>query len=375
MLANGDGEPVWQRTYRMWEDCNDCYFTSVRELDGDVIVTGNGRAPDRVRLAWTMRINMEAGEPVWADTTRFGNVIYAFPTSIVSAPNGDFLIGGRAYDGANGIYRPLLLRIGSNGIVRWTRTFNLEGYNRVNGNTLYRIQDIGFLYCGTIIMEGNPRRGFISRLDQNGQILWQRIFHFDQDNRFHPASNGLESVVIGLDRGIYCAGTVNNRAFGRGQDGIIVRLEPEIDGALIVQREPVDSLLDVLKGDSIQFLLRARNQRGLDISYRWSYLDTIRSIDTTVTIRFDTLGNHSVLCRLDVEDWIQEVEWRVNVASLFITSHSPDTLSLTLQRNSEIDFALDSIAYIGDMENLRYEWMIYDSTAVRWEEVGGDDRI
>ncbi|MBM3330128.1 MAG: hypothetical protein FJY67_11775 [Calditrichaeota bacterium] len=61
--------------------------------------------------------------------------------------------------------------------------------------------------------------------------------------------------------------------------------------------------------------------------------------------------------------------------NLFIASHAPDTLSLTIQRNSEIDFALDSVAYIGDLENLRYEWMIYDSAAVRWEEVGGDDRI
>ncbi|MBM3330160.1 MAG: hypothetical protein FJY67_11950, partial [Calditrichaeota bacterium] len=165
------------------------------------------------------------------------------------------------------------------------------------------------------------------------------------------------------------------RSVDTNLDGVLIRLEPDILGPVVFYKEPEDSALTVLRGDTLRFIVRARNQQGLDMSYRWTYLDTVRSTDTTALIRFDELGTLPVVCRVNAGEWSVEVVWTVEVADLFIASHTPDTLSITVQRNSEIDFSLDSVAYIGDRENLRYEWMIYDSATVRWEEVAGDDRI
>ncbi|MBM3329949.1 MAG: hypothetical protein FJY67_10865 [Calditrichaeota bacterium] len=156
-----------------------------------------------------------------------------------------------------------------------------------------------------------------------------------------------------------------------------MKLEPDFLGPRFISYSPEDTILTVLPGTEIEFSAVAHSDYFDDLDYHWTYDDMRLEAqgDTLVRVRFDELGEHLVRCEVSDEDDTRAINWHIAVSDLIIASHTPDTLSLTLQRNSEIDFALDSVAYIGDMENLRYEWMLYDSAAVRWEEVGGDDRI
>ncbi|MBM3330179.1 MAG: hypothetical protein FJY67_12045, partial [Calditrichaeota bacterium] len=116
-------------------------------------------------------------------------------------------------------------------------------------------------------------------------------------------SNRLGSVITLPNNVIVACGSMVSNEEENGDDAIIVRLEPDILGPVVFHKEPEDSLLKVLPGETIDFLVRARNQQGEEMSYQWTYRDTVRSQDTSCTIRFDERGTFPVVCRVTAGEW------------------------------------------------------------------------
>jgi hypothetical protein len=140
----------------------------------------------------------------------------------------------------------------------------------------------------------------------------------------------------------------------------------------IFYRLPDDSLQTILIGDTIQFVVRARDRDGNEMNYRWllngSELD---DYDTTSTVRFEEDGADTVTCRISIDAFTVSTGWIITATDLIISAFTPDTLNLTLRRGASVDFSIDTIRYVGDDEP-EYVWLKTNLNNGQQEETGGE---
>ena len=172
---------------------------------------------------------------------------------------------------------------------------------------------------------------------------------------------------MGHDNSIYAVGS--QKVDSTGQDGLVVKLEPEIIGPMFAYYLPEDTLLTLLPGDTTQFIVRAVNQMGSEMSYLW-LLDSVAVEDlndTTLTVNFDELGEYEVECRVSDDDWTSVIRWQVEVTDLYIDAHLPNSLTIPTRRNSAIDFSISARAVADDP--IGYTWLLND------EQIADDDSV
>ncbi|MBM3328713.1 MAG: hypothetical protein FJY67_04450 [Calditrichaeota bacterium] len=365
MLIRDDGELIWSQTFANHRHCE---FQAMREVEGGFLLAGS--QSDGEWDAWLVRTD-EAGEVVWEQN--YGDDQHnEFGQNVISCPNGGWALVGTSNVGS--IYRPLLLRTGANGDPAWNRVYDI-GEERWYGMCIQRDVDEGFIFVGyklpPLNQGGYPwATGWVIKTEPNGNEMWRSTLRFGFDQtRF-------QSIVLSPQNEVLIAGDAYTQEDqGSDYSGLLVKLRPSRRAPLMIFTEPDTGNVNVLVSDEVRFAVHAIDLQDDVIFYEWRREDEVVSQDTFAMIDFPTAGDFQVTCQVSDEQPGDLARWLVRVRDILIASHTPDTLSLTVQRNSEINFALDSVAYIGDLENLRYEWMIYDSTAVRWEEVAGDDRI
>jgi len=378
ICVDADGEVQW--TFSYGDRVLRSRFFTIRETEGGIVAAGRVTPTiEDPTKGLIVKVGFD-GRPVWQmENEGEGENRHREYYSMVSIPNGGFAIAGLI--GIRVLEGNIVRSYSVGGIIvvnergNEVSTMNWGRYIELNG--LAKFSD-GHLAVGGSLGTENGVFPLVFILDANLQIRWNFSFQQlvrGQSPRPQDDRNRILSLIVDdLDR-VVAAGGVWNPEFDRGMDGLITRLSPDVIGPIVMRWSPHDTTLTTLPGDSIQFILRAVNQQGQEAEYQWLRGDTLKGRDTTETFRFESLGEETITCRFSDDEATRQIRWHVEITDLFIHSHTPDTLSLTLQRNSEIDFSLDSVAYIGDLENLRYEWMLYDSAAVRWEEVAGDDRI
>ncbi|MBM3329947.1 MAG: T9SS type A sorting domain-containing protein [Calditrichaeota bacterium] len=250
---------------------------------------------------------------------------------------------------------PVLRLVDIDGNLILQRTYNRGENNFSIGLSLTRLRDGGLLAVG----QYDDAMALVLRTDPAGNLQWRSEV---QGHYWY------RSVVLNREGFPVIAG-------GTGGPALLRKLYPDRSPPVIIERFPADSLLRVLTGDTLLFWVHAVDYQGDRINYLWLRNDDEVSRDSSAWIDFPERGEYRVECQVSDTLPGRPAHWAVEAHDLLIEAYEPDTHYLSIQRNSEIDFTLDSVAYIGDLENLRYEWMIYDSTAVRWEEVAGDDRI
>ncbi|MBM3330171.1 MAG: PQQ-like beta-propeller repeat protein, partial [Calditrichaeota bacterium] len=366
-VIDAEGEVDWISRYDEGRG-----FHGLRETQDGLVLAGQAWADSgRSTTTWFVKVNYE-GVVIWSTLHLPEGATDAYATSLISTPGG-FAAGGICYR-ANGEGGFAVFRFDADGNPIANHIID----NRSYLESINKLSDEGFILVGTRNI-GDIDYPMAIRLDREGNIRWSKDFAnvVDGQPRNQRRYNQLMSVIVLPHNTIVACGIMNNDRENRGHDGVVVRLEPDIFGPRFIRYEPEDTLLGVLAMSEVDFIAVARSTYGGVIDYRWTLDDQELEAqgDTLIHIDFEVPGEQVVQCEVSVDNITAAILWHVTVVELLITSHTPDTLSLTIQRNSEIDFSLDSVAYIGDRENLRYEWMIYDSTAVRWEEVAGDDRI
>ncbi|MBM3330192.1 MAG: hypothetical protein FJY67_12130, partial [Calditrichaeota bacterium] len=342
MLRQDDGEVIWDQTYRT-------RVTSIREEEGGYLMCGG---------PWLFKVD-EEGDQVWE--REYQGSFWA----IVRYPEGGYVLsGGMSMDGGRYI-TPMLVRINADLNLEWQHTYEqLFPQNGITiAHALTLAEDGGIFtvrYWSPWILRTNPA----------GETSWLR---WDRHGT-PPRAQGTYSSVILSDDGaaLVSGGAVDD---SNRVSGVIIKITPDHSPPRIIDWQPRRNPLTVLSGSELAFMVRAIDAQGDSIRYSWLRNGDFIRADSSVTIDFPNRGQDTIICIVSDGELRTSRAWLVHVRDLLIASHTPDTLSLSVQRNSEIDFSLDSVAYIGDLENLRYEWMIYDSAAVRWEEVAGDDRI
>ncbi|MBM3329622.1 MAG: hypothetical protein FJY67_09175, partial [Calditrichaeota bacterium] len=367
---DANGEIIWNRFYaplgNIYQD-----FYALRETDEGVIAVGRAAAG-----AWIIRCNFE-GEQIW---NRILNAeVSRHFYSIVSGPNGYALGGIREdrwpWEGYRWAYTSLT-GISADGDIQFDEVYPEQvlpghrnyGVARISDGFVAVGWEIPDIFRGQFLRASHP---IAHRTSPNGELVWRKDFHqiVGQVGMGNVTSNKLTSVITLPNNVIVACGSMVSNEEENGDDAIIVRLEPDILGPVVFHKEPEDSLLKVLPGETIDFLVRARNQQGEEMSYQWTYRDTVRSQDTSCTIRFDERGTFPVVCRVTAGEWSVEVVWAVEVTDLFISSFTPDTLDFTIQRANDIAFGIE-VVYEGAWENLVMNWELADLAANRREEVG-----
>ncbi len=352
ICINGNGGNVWDERYAQGVSNE---LVSIRETDGGVVVAGHFYEELLGWMIWAVKIDPEReGELIWSNTYSIDRVNRCY--GLVSAGDDGFLITGYTSDGQHGADHPnvdaFTLKIDENGNQEWSRRYNYDEAER--GACIERLPNEGFIIVGW--QHGSLPLGI--RINPNGIERWHRQYDFEDEDGF--IESGLfSSVVIGHDQSILAAGRARLTDQLGSWNGLLVKLETEMLEPIIMYWLPEDTLLTVLLEDSVQFIVRARDQRGQELDYCWIMEEDTLGSDTTTTIQFDSLGLFDVQCQISNDEFTSQVTWHVEVAELYINAYQPDTLNIAVRRNTIIDFSASSRAVEGE-EFIEYLWLLDD---------------
>ena len=350
VTINGEGNVIWQREY---DGGDGSEFYSIRETEGGIVSAGRYRPENRNEShIWLIKIDFD-GDIIWSRFHEIGESNSCF--SLASAPDGGFVVTGinQTRELFNNFHHLYMLKVNNNGVMQWTEHYEMFNGMRDVGRCVIRHDDSGFLIVGyslTLFPRGGVKPVVI-RTDLGGGERWRGSYEFEGfDNPFVTVFN---SVVTGEDNSLIAAGSGTLEL--TGADGLIVKIEPEQIGPVELFYSPEDTVLSILPGDTQDFVVRAINQQGIEMDYLWITGEDTLGTDTTVTLDSLVLGNIDLTCLISDWAWTGHVTWHINVTELYISEHEPDTLELSVRRNSTVDFSVEVAAIDGDP--IEYMWL------------------
>jgi len=340
VLINLDGNVIWERYFD-----NNGRLYSVREIPDTGFLFAGSLGTGLLLLS------DRNGEVIWR--RNYDNTL----RTLVSSPQGGYA-GAGLYD--NGLS---LLRINRDGERLWQGHYvsDDEVVNSVAGTSVAALDDGGFILAGTA-GRNNP---CIIRVDAQGNESWRRIDHFGVRAGIQEEYS---SVITPQDDEIIVVGTAYNDENG-SMDGFLVKLIPEISTPRIVSFSPDDTLIEVLPGEQVLFNVQAADWQNDSIRYNWIFHDESVSEESACSVQFDELGEFHIKCIVSDEAVGDSIAWYVDVRDLFITSFSPDTLSLALRRGSSQTFSLDTVRAV-EGDPVQYQWTLTDLNTFEREETG-----
>jgi len=370
MRIDGNGASTWRHQYGV-QDRKTCLY-ALRETDEAVVAAGESYAHDGIheQYGWVVKVN-QAGEFDWLQTYMFNDIDIGF-YSIVSTPGG-FALGGMCFTQWNWGVTTLgycLTFIGADGALRSINPIPPEAWFCDHCTGMVKLLDGGFAFTGwTHQLRGGGHYPLLIRTNRNGQFMW--LNRFDNLVEMPQSSpNALNSVVADGAQ-IIAVGTLYREDNEVGSDAWIVRCEPDDMLPQIFHKEPEDSLLYVLIGDTVRFIVRARDRQGREQEYSWTVNDTVVGDDTTLVHNFNFEGEIPVVCRVFNDDAEIRVTWAAIVRDFFIASYFPDTLFLALRRGTSQTFSIDSVAVVAG-DPVEYEWTLTNLDNFEREDAGED---
>lgn len=184
--------------------------------DGGFLLTGWTESMGSGGLdGWVLRLSPQ-GNPLWQRT--FGEGGNDSLHSTVVTPNGEFLVTGSTASVGSGEMDGWALRLGPQGNPLWQSTFGGSSRDRINSALM--LPDGGYLLSGeTFSMGSGGFDGWTIRLNQQGQLLWQRTFGGGKNDSFN-------SSISLPDGGFLLAGWTASMGSGAA-DGWVVRINGE----------------------------------------------------------------------------------------------------------------------------------------------------
>lgn len=365
VVINNEGNVIWSRNYGSVIEGDRESFYAMRETEGGVVLTGNERPH-----IWAVKIDLD-GDEIWARSHRSRNAS-SMAWDMISTQDG-FVITG--WD--NGLDHPYALKEDEDGGQDWWQCYDGQRETHMKkGTGIARMREGGFIIAGFgLRVRGNGNRGmapFAIRTTSEGVARWQVDYPVYLNDLYGPGQNKFQSVIVTDDQEIVAAGTINNIADSTYQNGMIMKLEPDRLDPIIFGWLPRDTVLTTLIGDTIRFIVRARDQMGNDLDNLWILGEDTISTDTTTVVIWEELGEFELTCQVSNEELTSSVTWRVSVLEWLIDSFTPDTSEFIIQRGTEVDFALN-IRSINEIDP-GFLWTHIDRNENR-NEIGGENSI
>jgi len=114
------------------------------------------------------------GEVLWFKS--YGDDNRESPIQIIETSDGGYLITGFSRDEiADDWYRYYVLKLDKDGNEKWQRNFGEPHWHAKSGSAI-ETQSGHFLIAGWVVLEGLVQEKMFVKLDQDGNLIWQRIF-------------------------------------------------------------------------------------------------------------------------------------------------------------------------------------------------------
>lgn len=192
----GNGDILWQKAYggERNDEARDIQETS----DGGFIFTGRINVGSHEE-PWIVKLN-SSGDVEWEKT--IGIVSSDWVNSVREVGNGDLLVAGHTSSYGAGSDDMWLIRFSSEGEIIWQKTFGSTLSD--GGGSIQVVSDGGFIVAGSTRSFGaGGQDAWILRLDDNGQIIWQRAYGGNADE-------SASSVQATSDGGFIIAGSTES---------------------------------------------------------------------------------------------------------------------------------------------------------------------
>jgi hypothetical protein len=222
---------TWARTYGS-QDAE--HPQSIRQLpDGGFIMGGDLSVGSDYLDVWGLRADA-AGNVVWAK--RYDAPVTSICTSLEDAGDGCVIGAGSLLD-INGMARPFIFRLDELGNVLWQKIASVW-YGNVF--SVLKTADGGYVAVGKMYAGPGEPDFWILKLDASGNALWQKTCG---GRRWEAGV----SIVQTQDGGYACAG--NTVSFGSGEeDGWLLKLDG--NGEIEWQKAyggPLDDVFDYIR--------------------------------------------------------------------------------------------------------------------------------
>ena len=356
-MVQTDGDLIWQRAYND-EDGDGERFYALRETEGGVIASGglqiDEQFPQWFNRMFVIKVDFE-GELVWMHNY-LPELLREWCFNMCSTRDG-FILAGRADNRSLDTTQFSIRKIDGEGQEQWADLYDLGVGRTMGWSGACRLDNDDVILVGYAGQYLN-RQPTVQRITAEGVERWHASYDMAEVGNFVDDTNRFRSVVQDRDGSIIACGKVNNSGNGTGLDGFIMKLAPELLEPQFLYWEPEDTLLTVLLGDTVRFLVRAFDQQDDKMDYLWIMGEDTLFGDTTTTIIFEELGEYFVQCQVSDREFTSSITWHVSVVELYISEFTPDSLEMTVRRNSEVPFRITARAVDGDP--LQYIWTCTD---------------
>ncbi|WP_088857970.1 PEGA domain-containing protein [Thermococcus profundus] len=212
-----NGKVEWQKTYG--GSSIDRAYAIALANNGDIIVAGETWSFDvAYGDVWVLRLDGN-GNIKWQKT--YGGKDNDWAYAVTIAPNGDIILVGETRSFGAGNNDAWILRLDENGNIKWQKTYGGDIYDEAyavaiasNGDIIIAGVTSNFGARGTDV--------WVLRLDDNGNIKWEKIYggnDFDDAHAVAIMDNG--NIIIAGDNG------AEPTILDVGADAWLLRLPPD----------------------------------------------------------------------------------------------------------------------------------------------------
>ncbi len=230
------GNLIWQKNYKVGNYESGSCISMLN--DGGFIVGGQCDISSDEQLM-LLRCD-SAGNVVWKKY--FGGPDIENADEIVLTDDGGFLVIGTS---RYGFYSStlFLIKTDSVGNQMWAKTYNTSALRKTYPGRVYQLSSGGYIVSGTTTASGQPLSDvLLMRLDDTGNIIWQKIFITGEGDR-------AEDMLIDENANyILCGSTAISSSLGF-RDALVMRIDSSgnlinaYDLGIATEDETADNLL------------------------------------------------------------------------------------------------------------------------------------
>jgi len=218
LKLDADGNIQWQKTYGGGGD--DVAHSIQQTSDGGYIVAGE---TDSFGAGfadfWVLKLDSN-GEVLWQKTYGGGEDDIAH--SIQQTSDGGFIVAGETASFGAGFADFWVLKLDSNGDIVWQMQKTYGGSLDDKAYSVQQTSDSGYIVAGKTSSFGNPILGdmWVMKLDSNGVVIWEKTYG-------GPGSNAANFIRQTLEGEYIVAGETSS--FGAGKADVWL-LKLDING-------------------------------------------------------------------------------------------------------------------------------------------------
>ena len=200
--TNSQGDSLWTRKYGGSEF--DQGTDIILDDDNGYVILGSTKSfGNGASDIWIIKAD-SSGNQEWTNT--YGNGGNDFGQSILKTYDGGYIVRYIIESFGDGNTAVGLLKINQNGQEIWTKT--IGGSIGTAGNSFYRISDDEYIMACSLFDNGeNSYNAYIIKISDSGDILWDRTFGGNEDDR-------ARSILQTKDGGYIIVGSTNNLGNG-----------------------------------------------------------------------------------------------------------------------------------------------------------------